>query len=203
MKELAICVPVRNEVSTPFALSLALLSARLERVGVDFTILFVNGSMLPSQRQTLAEQSSQIAEYTLWIDSDMQVPDDIYERLRAHNKDVVACTYSTRTEPCHTVAFTDLSTLEVQRLETHDGGTYEVEAVGMGCMLMKNTVLDNLPKPWFSFGYHVNIDQFTGEDVFFCELLREFDYKIYVDTDISKAVYHYGIKGYSLDDINN
>lgn len=201
MKELAICVPVRNEVTTPFALSLALMTSYLTKKGIEFEILFVNGSMLPAQRQELAEQSQELAEYTLWIDSDMQVPADIYERLRAHDKDVVACTYSTRAEPHTTVAFTDLSSMHVERLKTHDGGLYDVAAVGMGCFLMKNTVLNGLPKPWFSFGYHYGVDAFTGEDIYFCELLKEFGYDIMVDTDASKSIFHYGIKGYSIDDI--
>lgn len=200
MIDLAICVPVRDEVKTHFALSLSLLVSHLSRHDITHEILFESGTLLPQQRQSLAEQSMEISRQTLWLDSDMQFPPSIYHSLNAHNKNFVACTYSTRNEPHSPVAFSDLTTSEVKYLHK-SSGLHQACGVGMGCVLMNNSVLHNLPKPWFSFGYHPNIDQFTGEDIFFCELLTECGIDILIDFDASKSIVHHGNKGFTFNDI--
>ena len=68
----------------------------------------------------------------------------------------------------------------------------EVQGVGMGCMLMKMKVFDNLQKPYFEFTYKEDTQDFFGEDFNLQKKLRVENYKIYIDTLLSKDIKHIG-----------
>ena len=70
----------------------------------------------------------------------------------AHDKDIVACNYATRRLPVKTVAFSDFA--ELKCVYSGDKtGLEEVDAVGMGAMLIKTEIFKKLPLPWFSISY--------------------------------------------------
>ena len=50
----------------------------------------------------------------------------------------------------------------------------EVDAVGFGAVLMKRSVLDQVPEPWFAF-------KDCGEDIYFCVHAKEAGVKIHLD----------------------
>ena len=62
----------------------------------------------------------------------------------------------------------------------------------MGCMLMKMKVFDNLQKPYFEFTYKEDTQDFFGEDFNLQKKLRVENYKIYIDTLLSKDIKHIG-----------
>jgi hypothetical protein len=141
------------------------------------------------------------ATHILWLDSDMRFPRDAFIRLLSHpDVNAVGCNYAKRGVPGDYVA---LKKVGGERLVTaHDStGLEEVEAVGFGCLLLKSRGLKGLPPlaraPWFYF-QHINEHDFVGEDVYFCNLLRESGTKIYVDHDLSKEIGHLGQFDYRL-----
>lgn len=202
MKNIAICVPARDEVSTGFAHDLAIMSARFygnAPSGTLFNVNFVAGTLIADQRQKLVMMAiKQGADYILFLDSDMRFPSYLLERLLAHDKDIVACNYATRRLPVKTVAFSDFAELKcVYSLDKT--GLEEVDAVGMGAMLIKTEIFKKLPLPWFSISYLPSGNMYIGEDIYFCKLAQANGMKVYVDHDLSKDVRHIGVMEFTHD----
>jgi len=55
-------------------------------------------------------------------------------------------------------------------------------------MLIKTSVFESLPQPWFMEDPIKEI----GEDVHFCNLAREHGFQVFIDHDLSKDVMHIG-----------
>lgn len=187
--QLGICVPARDQVHTSFARSLCYLTNKLTEDKIDFNLHIVCGSVIAESRTRLANEALEYgATHLLWLDSDMHFPPTVFDQLVRHNLDIVAGNYSTRYAPYQSVAFTDRKNIE-NRLEAKSG-LHRVWAVGMGCMLVKANVYQSLPKPWYSHEYNFDLDNFGGEDIYFCNQARHHGIEVYVDADIKLA--HFG-----------
>lgn len=188
---LGICIPARDTVHTLFASGLANLTSMLTKNDVDFELHIICGSVIAESRTRLANEAlDNGATHLLWLDSDIHFPANIYKSLLKHDKDIVAANYSTRYHPYQSVAFLDPNNIDKRLESTH--GLHKVWAVGMGCMLVKSTVFEQLPKPWFSHEYNKDLDTFGGEDIYFCNQAMHHSIDVYVDADIKLA--HLGIK---------
>ena len=200
MIDLAICVPCGDTVKSNFAFCLAQLTARLEKESVSHMVFFQSGSVLPDQRQALGNQSLQSnSKWTLWLDSDMVFPATVFERLSSHNLDIVAGTYSTRYATHKSVAF--MSDDDASQRLTQRTGLHKVNSVGMGCMLMKTSVLETLPAPWFSFIWDNGIKRYSGEDIYFCNLAHDYDIPVFVDAEFSEQLGHTGSNTFTMKDV--
>ena len=201
---LSICIPARETVHSAFAYDLCLLSTywyAKSPPGSALNIHMVNGTLIADQRQKLAVMALQHkADYALFLDSDMRFPKDIAHRLMAHDKDIVACNYSTRRMPPKTVAWSDFSMQKF--ITSHDrDGLEPIDAIGMGTMLVKTEVFQKLPPPWFQVVYSKGAQAFIGEDIYFCQLAKAHGFKIHVDHDASKQVRHIGSFEFSHDHV--
>ena len=68
----------------------------------------------------------------------------------------------------------------------------------MGCMMIKTDILKNLPKPWFYHQYNKETDNFSGEDIWFCNTATQNGYNVWVDADVSMKLAHIGVKANTL-----
>lgn len=199
--KLAICIPARDTVYTHFTQCLNNLTNRLSRDNVEFKVFFNLGSVIPQQRLDLVESALEYnADFILWLDTDMHFPDSIFYDLKNHQTDIVAATYSTRVKPQKNVAFIDKNDSNLRLKEST--GLHKVFAVGMGCMLTKTSVFEEIPKPWFQLHWNVDLENFSGEDIYFCKLANDTGFDIYVDATLSNNVAHYGVKAYHIDEIH-
>jgi hypothetical protein len=201
---LSICIPARETVHSFFAYDLAMLTMYFYAKapeGSSVNLHMVNGTLIADQRQKLAMLALQHkADYALFLDSDMRFPRDLVQRLIASDKDIVACNYSTRRMPPKTVAWSDFSAMEF--VTSHDReGVEEVDAVGMGAMLVKTEVFQKLPQPWFQVVYSKSARAFIGEDIYFCQLAKAHGFKVHVDHDASKLIRHIGSFEFSHDHV--
>ena len=193
----SICVPARDQVHTVFARSLAYLTSRLTSNNINYELHIVSGSVISESRTQLANEALQVgATHILWLDSDLHFPPSVVETFLQHNKDIVAATYSTRYAPYKSVAFVDSKNID-HRLEASHG-LHKVWAVGMGCMMIKTDILKNLPKPWFYHQYNKETDNFSGEDIWFCNTATQNGYNVWVDADVSMKLAHIGVKANTL-----
>ena len=202
----AVCIPARDQVCTGFAHDLARLSARWYAAAppsTRFDLNFNAGTLIADQRQKLAANAVKAgAEYVLFLDSDMRFPPYLLEHLIARTQqpgvDIVACNYPTRRTPVKTVAFSDFTKLEC--IYSNDKvGLEAVDAIGMGAMLIKASVFERLPKPWFQICYLPTAGMYIGEDIYFCKLAQAHQIKVWVDHDLSKEVRHIGAVEFSHD----
>jgi hypothetical protein len=208
--KIAIAIPSHDQSPHGFAISLANLclytGARLLEDNVYCGVLSVSGTYVHQARQELADAALAAGvDYILWLDADMTFPQDALERLLKHGVDAVGINYAARGVPSHFVAVkkAGLASEGGCRLETHEHSTglEEVDGIGFGCVLMKASALKRLPDPsvtpWFQ---HVRRDgHWMGEDIFFCELLRNAGARIFVDHDLSKECGHLGAMEYRLE----
>ena len=194
---LAICIPARDEVHAGFAKDLAVLSAKWYAsvpAGVRFDIHMVSGTLIADQRMKLVRMALDGgADYILFLDSDMRFPSDVIVSLMRHNLDIVAANYATRRLPVKTVAFKNFQKLEYVTSDSSKTGLEEVDAVGMGCMLIKANVFRTMAEPWFQIGYSPDWKAFVGEDMYFCREAQKVGFKVYIDHDVSKQVRHIGV----------
>ena len=132
-------------------------------------------------------------DYLFMVDDDMECPEDLFERLWAHNVDIVAPLAFTRNFPHKPVIYATMEGWdEVRRVpyfRNHFVMNYpkdrlvECDAVGFGAVLIKVSVLKAMAKPLFMSTCG------TGEDVYFCLKAREQGFRVFMDT--STKLGHY------------
>jgi hypothetical protein len=165
-------------------------------IGLDTQVEFNLGTLIGNQREKLARCALDAsATHILWLDSDMVFPRNICEILLGHNLDAVACNYSTRGLPLKAVAYTDLQdwTSCISREST---GLVQIDGIGMGCVLTRTEIFYDLPKPWFPITYDHTVDDYLGEDMNFWMNVTDHGYKIFVDADTSRHVFHIGTSAF-------
>ena len=194
----AICVPVRDYVTAAFSFSLAMLLKKCGETDRKTSLHMVMGSEIASQRQQLATEAlSTECTHILWLDSDMRFPNITLEALLSHDKDIVACNYSTRVEPHMPVAFASKHDMG-ERLSA-DVGLNKVAAVGMGCMLVKRNVFESMTLPYFGVEWNQDYTSLIGEDLYFANKADKAGYDIWIDSDLSNRIAHIGTRAYTLE----
>ena len=119
--------------------------------------------------------------HLLWIDTDMQFPEDALLRLLAHDKDIVGANYRTRTPPYSCAGIYENGDTEIMR-----PGLRLMKQIPTGFLLVKFEVYQKLPFPWFKPG----LSHEARDDVYFCRLAQAHGYKIWCDNDLSKDIVH-------------
>lgn len=180
---IVIATPTRDMVSAGFTGDLVKLCRRHPdaRFAAALGIYIAN---LRNQCVTLARAAG--ASHLLFIDSDMRFPEDTLDRLLAADRDIVAANCVMRTMSQLWVAQKNGASLS----SVGRRGLEAVDLTGCGVMLIRLSVFDKLPAPWFSTPW--NGATHIGEDVHFCQLARAFGFDVWIDHDLSQAVRHQG-----------
>jgi hypothetical protein len=167
---------------------------------IDTHVVYDASTVLLTQRERLAMEAQNIgAEYMLWLDSDMVFPSTTAMRLMAHNEDVVAANYVRRQLPAKGVAYEKIGAWEDPLpFEIHDS-LVPVEGIGMGCMLMKTNILQEIQQPWFEFKWTPESNDHLGEDMIFCQKMAAKGHTVKVDTVLSMELRHLGTWAFGPD----
>jgi len=199
----AICVPVQNQVTAVFAYSLAMLQRKCGEAKLATSLHFNMGSEVTMQRQQLVEQALETdCTHIMWIDADMQFPVDTLNILLAADKDIIAGNYSTRVPPHRPVAFKSKNNLDSRVFSGK--GIEKVWAVGSGMMLVKREVYENVSPPHYKIEYSEDYTNLVGEDIYFCNLVNKDGYEVYISHDLSDRIAHIGTRAYTVkDDCND
>ena len=125
-------------------------------------------------------------DYIMFLDADMTFPKDIILRLLADQKDIVSGMYHYGSSARGFAPIALRRRSDVGQIYSivhyYPDKPFWVDAIGMGAVLIKSDVFNNISFPWF--GYQV--DEATGinsisEDMQFCQKAREAGYDIWVD----------------------
>ena len=155
-----------------------------------FAMLTIGRVFVPKAREEFAKYAIEHGyDYLLMIDDDMICPPDMFEKLYAHNVDIVAPLAFQRRSPYYPVIYKQKSGWDSVRKEKFFSNEivknypkntlFQCDAVGFGAVLIKTEVLKAMPEPRFMSSTP------TGEDILFCYNAREhLDAKVYVDTSI-------------------
>lgn len=167
------------------ALHMGVLHGRGE---VHFASATIGRLFVPKAREVFAEMAiEQGFDYLMMIDDDMLCPVDLFERLYAHDVDIVAPLAFQRREPYPPVIYKQKTGYDTVKKEKYFANEivknypkdtlFQCDAVGFGAVLIKTEVLKAMPAPRFMSTTG------TGEDILFCYNAREhLGAKVYVDT---------------------
>jgi len=148
-------------------------------------------SLIHSLRHSLVVDALEWgATHILFVDSDQTFPADTVHRLAVHDKLVVGANIVTKSFPAQFCA----TGLDGKRVETRTDseGLEEVKVCGTGLMLLSTKALKGLKLPYFLMPYAEDTRTFMGEDVYFCNILRENGTQLYIDHELSRVVGHIG-----------
>ena len=162
---------------------------RLENHPTRFEFMFITLGRIftPLAREEMAKATLEAnADYLYMVDDDMICPNDTFEKLYAHDVDLVAPLAFTRNFPHHAVLY-DVqdgwdSMSQSHYFINHYVDNYpkdtlvECDAVGFGAALIKAEVLRGTPSPRFMSTCG------TGEDIYFCRQARKKGFRVFMDT---------------------
>jgi hypothetical protein len=142
--------------------------------------LFEDAGPLELKRTRLALRALECeSDYFLGIDSDQTFEPDALIRLMAHDKPMVGTSIASRHNGKAAVYGFDGKSLPRRR------GLEQVAAVGLGFCLIKTPLLRKLGHPWFASEIGPDGKLVRGEDVHFCNQVRNAGFPIYVDHDLT------------------
>lgn len=198
----AVCIPCGDQVMSLWAFDYARMMGHTirHRPEINMVELFTRGSLVPKQREMLAFDALETGyTHLLWLDTDMLFPPDTLLRLLDRHHRIVGANYVERRPPYVPNAFPNLQTPNVRLFtEPEDTGLVEVEALGFGCILIEADVFRHLPRPWFAAAWVAQIQEFMGEDVYFCNKAREHGERVWLDHDLSQQIGHIGYHPFTM-----
>lgn len=134
-------------------------------------------------RNIIREEAIKKYDYLLSLEQDVIPPPDVIEKLLKHEKEIISGLYFTyKTNEDKKTAVPVLWTEDngIRNLgeeEVMHDAVIKVEAAGLGCMLIKNEVLQKI-----RFRYEEESAAF--DDMWFCKDAKEEGYKIFADTGV-------------------
>lgn len=181
-----ICTPSRESVLATFTYDLT----RLLKTSPEAEFIIALGTYLQNLRTSLVNQSIKMgASHVLFIDSDMRFPHDTLKRLLAHDLDIVGANCKQRTQDAWTARRGDKFVSSTEK-----SGLEEVDSLGFGVTLIKTDVFVKMKEPWFAMPF--DGEKYIGEDIYFSHHVKESEYKIFIDHDLSQEIKHTGLKEY-------
>jgi hypothetical protein len=217
MKDLisiGLALPSKDEWTADFGLSVTMMCLAIQKhpfagyrtQGLE--IMNMRSSLLPQLRQNLLRDALKHKHtHVLFIDSDQAFPAQLAHMLARHHKPVIGCNIATKNQG------NSIPTARAKpgpdewwgghQIFSHGKtGIERVWRVGFGVMMIDLSIFKTIPKPWFGTRYLPEpIDDFVGEDWFFCEVMDEHNIPIYVEHEASLLVDHIGSWRYGHDGI--
>lgn len=170
------------------------------------------------QREALAEAAVRAnSEYMFWLDDDTIPPPRAIQELffvLAQNPKAAICggIYCTKEEPPSPIVFMDFGA--GPHWQWTMGDVFKCAALGTGCMLVRTSIMQHIPKPWFKDtseallldtedrnGFNLPMVGREGtDDVYFCKKVIDAGYDIIAHGGILPVHVDYNDndKGYKL-----
>jgi hypothetical protein len=210
---IALAIPSRENWTSDFGKSITMLCMAIQRypfkgyTGRGLELIEWRSSILPQSRQRLVQAAIQHGHtHVLFIDTDQSFPPQLAHMLARHGKRVIGCNIATKTQG---------NSIPTARSKPGPGewwgghkvysngkrGVEQVWRLGFGVIMINLDVFKDLPKPWFNLRYMPEIDDFLGEDWWFCELMEERGIPIFVEHEASLGVDHIGVWRYGHDGV--
>ena len=206
-----IAMPRYDSVKINTMLSVIKLVQQLARSGIKVGINTMKSPLIHQARNYLTSVFLTTEyQYLLFIDSDVEFEPESVMRMLVAKKRIVCTPYRVKAEKLdkhiYTVEFKDPKNIPIM-----PGGLVEIEAGPTGLMLIERMVFERIiknhpelkikneamPNPGKSHEFYYNFFDFgfndgyaTGEDISFCRLARENDFKIYANTE--STTQHHG-----------
>ena len=184
--KLAIGIPC----SFPFV-PISFVYSILEMDRPDYVLIHADNGPIDTLRNDIVEKALQVdATHLIMLDTDMVYHPKTITSLLSRKLPVVGALCFRRYPPFDSImlrlAEKEDGQYEYTSIgEWEDGDLIEVDATGAGCIMYNMTIFKDMPgPPWFKFRKNPNNGLTIGEDIGFCQDLKEKGYKIFVDTAV-------------------
>ena len=173
-----IAMPTQNTVQTLCAFSLV---QAVRNVDFDVDFIVRMGCDIIGSRVWLVKKAREMGgSHMLFVDDDMFFAankNNPIETLLSREKDIIGAPYNFRQLPLKSTAtpLTDITPTDT---------LYKCKAVGTGFLLIKLSVFDVIPEPWFRFARSSDWELVQGEDAFFCEVAQKAGFDVWVDPSV-------------------
>lgn len=214
--KLGLALPTLQVWEADFAISVYNLYQYMMKVRIpgydnhNMSLLNRRSSMIAKSRQELVQDAIKDGRtHVLFIDSDQIFPPNIVHRLAKHGKRVIACNIATKAQG---------NSIPTARRAPGPGewwgghviysnnrtGLERVWRIGAGVLMIDLEVFKDQPLPWFNNEWRgPPVNDFCGEDWFFCEWVEKKGIPIWIDHDVSLEVGHIGKWIYGHDGVEN
>lgn len=193
---IGVCIPSGDHWHADFGMSLCYMIGRSNAGGMNIGLANIKSYQPVLARNELVRGCMDAGlEWMLFLDTDMTFPPDTLVRLLASGKEIVGATYLRRVPP-HGL----LGVPTVRGGEMATSGLEEMDRMPTGVLLIRRTVFQKLPYPWFVTNLMVAngkpvLDAEKGlsvmtEDYFFSDLARQHGFKLWCDLDLTKQIGH-------------
>jgi hypothetical protein len=156
-------------------------------------------------RHKIVEYAKELnSTHILWVDTDMNFPNDAFYRLLNHDLDFVGVNYSTKVFPYRFTAavktdpFDDETSFTSISTNDETFGLQKVDGIGFGLCVTSTHLFDKIEQPYFKCEWLEKQKTFRGEDYQFCADIGKFT-DIYIDHDLSKEISHVGSTQYTYE----
>lgn len=190
----ALCIAASDMVRTDFALSLAALCYS---PGAGIALVSNKGpNVLVNLNQAVLHAQQLKVTHLLFLHGELTFPLDTLRGLLQRDKDIVGATFVRSSPPYDLLGKTLPDSGAVPAT-----GLHEVEHIPMGLVLVRMSVFEALPRPWFQMPIEVHAegDQLQAEEVFFCRQARDRGFKIWLDVDLTNAVGNLGQHSFRVE----
>lgn len=164
-------------------------------VSEDTYLNFCRNKLIDMANEIAREKLNRFPDYFLFLDQDSVVHPELFEQLKAKNKDIVSAHYIRKQRWLPVWTPVEYYTKWNQKMKFKSGELVEALTVGAGALLVKGEVIKKIKPPWFKVVSDKKL--FFGEDAYFCQLCRDNGYKVWVATDV--PIGHYGATVFPSD----
>jgi len=198
-----VLVPSQEHWHARMAISLIGATSYLLQEGVGFFVQNSRGSILPQLRQRLVEAALERgATHLFMVDSDQTFPPETIVTLLRHNVPFVALNVPTKQRAATPTARRQVGgKWEVVCSTPTSPRLGEVNRIGLGIALARADVFARLERPWFGIRWCEEIQDFEGEDWWFCRRLEDAGVPILIDHRLSLQIGHIGPWEYTHNDV--
>ena len=197
-----IAMPCYDSVKIGTMVSIVQLIQQLAKSGVAVGINTMKSPLIHQARNYLTSLFL-TSEYThmLFVDSDVEFKPEASLRMLVANKDICTTPYRAKSQDITKYVY---GGIELEKNAKLEAGMVELKTGPTGLMLIKREVFERiiknhpelkiknavLPKPGKDHEYYYNFFDFAfkdgysvGEDVSFCQLAKDNDFRIYANTE--------------------
>ena len=183
-------IPTTDYVHINFAGALA---SMVMSTKTPFSVQIARGSSICQNRNSLVHVArKEGVEFIMFIDNDMSFPPFIIDRLvhiaEEKKLDIIGCNYLFKSPPHKWMVIPKKDREFFQAVD-------DVERMPTGMLLIRMSVFDRLEPPYFTYQSYVEdsgADNVSSEDYYFCDRARAKGIEIWLDTDMSFGVVHWG-----------
>ena len=196
MSKITIGVCTGGTIRTETAASIIGAMINCAQTGIAPNILFQIGGYVDVNRNQIIKRAGD-ATHLMFIDNDMQFPEDGIMRLLKHDKDIIGGNYNVRLDPTSETfsgstvkMLVDGKSVSMTKLPTK---LFKCYAVATGFMLIKMEIFKKLKEPYFDAWIDKTGLHYT-EDIDFCRKAGEKGFEVWCDPSI--PIKHIGSYAY-------